>query len=110
MAEYRAWEKQRLEARAREIVETAVENDVAVENLPELAKPTTVSFREQWSALVVDQAKLVDAVSVGQPGTSLDLLKPNMTALNQLARTLKSELDRMDIGVVSEKREVVVSR
>ena len=110
MAQYRAWEKEQLEARARGIVETAIEKDEPVENLPEPTKPSGISFREQWSALVVDQGKLVGAVSKGHPGTSLDLLKPNMTALNQLARTLKSELDRMDIGVVSEKREVIITR
>jgi hypothetical protein len=108
MATFHSEERLRLEARAREIVETAIETDEVVDDLPEPTKVAGLHFRETWSAQVVDLERLILSIAAGEPGTSTDLLKPNMTACHQLARALKDQLAPLNIGIIAKKKETPI--
>ncbi len=108
MANFHGEERLRLEAMAREIVETAIETDEIVDTLPEPTKVTGLHFRETWSAQVVDLEKLITSVAEEVPGTNAELLKPNMTACHQLARALKDQLAPLDIGIIAKKKETPI--
>jgi hypothetical protein len=65
--------------------------------------PTTsgVAFRTTWRAEVYDPKALVIACAKGQ--APLALLQPNMTVLNQQARSLKKELQIPGVRAVSDE-------
>lgn len=71
---------------------------------PAVAEPPKVagiSFREEWSAEVVDFAQLVRASA--EQRASLGLLLPNQTALNQMARALKGAFHVPGVKAVSRR-------
>jgi hypothetical protein len=74
---------------------------VAVVAEPEVAKVSGVSTREAWSAEVLDVLALAKhAIATNQP----NLILPNQTALNQLAKALKENLR---VPGVRPKRDIV---
>ncbi len=58
---------------------------------PTMPKVAGVSFRDHWTAKVVDLRALVAAVAKGEQ--PLELLQADQTALDALARTFKQHLD-----------------
>lgn len=65
-------------------------------------KGTGVSERENWSGEVTDKKALIKAVAAGK--APLNLLEVNTKVLNQLARSLKSELNYPGVRAVSKKK------
>jgi hypothetical protein len=72
----------------------------------ESAAADGVLFQERWEAEVTSLEELVKAVATGR--ASVGLLQANMTALNQVARALKSKLDIP--GVMARKRDTAAIR
>lgn len=72
-------------------VEAVVNMPLAVEPVavaPSIAKPAGLSVRETWKATVINKAALVEYV--GKNPTMLHLVTVDQTALNALARVVKS--------------------
>lgn len=69
--------------------------------LPRIEQPKGVSYRETWSAQVTDLKALCRAVVEGRVPEAA--ITPNMTVLNQQARSLKTSLNWPGVKVVSEK-------
>lgn len=69
--------------------------------LPKVEQPKGVSYREVWSAQVTDLKALCRAVVEGRVPEAA--ITPNMTVLNQQARSLKSALNWPGVKVISEK-------
>jgi len=69
--------------------------------LPKVEQPKGVSYRENWSAQVTDLKALCRAVVEGRVPEAA--ISPNMTVLNQQARSLKSALNWPGVKVISEK-------
>lgn len=67
----------------------------------ETPKIEGVSYREQWRAEVTDMALLAKAA--GANLALVNLLLPNMPALNQMARAMKSAMSIPGVMAVSEK-------
>lgn len=68
---------------------------------PPPARAAGLSFRDNWKAEVIDLPALVKAVAAGhQPIT---LLEPNLTALNGMARSLKSALAIPGVRAVNDR-------
>ncbi len=65
------------------------------------AKVEGVSFRENWKAEVVDLKALLRAVVEGK--VPANVIEPNMTVLNGLARSLKSQINYPGVRAVCEK-------
>ena len=64
-------------------------------------KVSGVTMRTTWKAEVTDKAALIKAVAEGKvPDVALE---PNMTFLNQQARSLKDALDYAGVEALSEK-------
>lgn len=99
--------------------------EMIVENAPTVAAPPPepvsvvrpvverpraegVSFRDSYRAEVTDLQALVQAVAAGaQP---LTLLQPNMTALNQMARALREQMQVPGVRVAVERTAVARAR
>lgn len=111
-AEARKREQDRLQAEA-EAAELAGDTQAAAEILQEAMKPPTptihiesqiaktagVSHRTIWSADVVSLRALI--LYVGEHPELTDLLQPNMTALNGMARALKNGMNIPGVRSVS---------
>src|SRR5215469_14458895 len=67
---------------------------------PPHGRPSGVSVRENWKAVIEDKLKLVRYV--GSNPDHLNLVEPNTVALNQLARALKSAMNIPGVRVVTE--------
>jgi len=67
---------------------------------PPHGRPSGVSVRENWKAVVDDKLKLVRYA--GSNPDHLNLVEPNTVALNQLARALKSAMNIPGVRVVKE--------
>lgn len=92
---------------AQAIIDAPVE--VAPVIVPTAApKLSGVSYRENWSAQVVDIMALIKAVAAGQQPASL--LTVNLPALNQMARALKDSLNIPGVKAVCEKVVAAGSR
>jgi hypothetical protein len=59
------------------------------------------AFQEKWSAQVVDMAELIRAIADGQ--APISLVKVDQTALNGLARSLKSALSIPGVQATCEQ-------
>jgi len=70
----------------------------------EVAKPKGISTRTNYKAEVIDLKLLIDAVAKGAAPQAC--LKPDMSALNNMAKTYR---DQMEIPGVKILRETVVS-
>jgi len=85
----------RLEAEGQEARAAAVRAApppvVLTPPVPTMPKVAGVSFRDHWTAKVVDFRKLVEAVAKGEQ--PLDLLQADQSALDALARTFKQHLN-----------------
>jgi hypothetical protein len=83
-------------------------------NVRNLAVPQPVAsqhVRETWRAIVDDKNKLIAAVNDGAPGTTEDLLQVNQAEANRLARELRDELNRFDIGLkATAERKMIVRK
>ena len=100
LAEKRAQEEPQLaEAQHYEAMGDAKAVDATLngQGLVQVAVPSSVpkvagiSYRETWSADVTDLKALVQAVAAGK--APLDYLQANTVAINQAARSLKTELN-----------------
>jgi hypothetical protein len=84
-----------------EAAQEALEQPIVIEKvaIDEPIKAGGESYRESWSAEVVDIMALVKAVANGsQP---IAYLQPNMTALNSAARTFKGTVQIPGVKIVS---------
>lgn len=89
-----------------ELAAAIIEEPVAppVVTVAKPAPPSGVSFREDWSAEVVDLMALIRHVA--QTPSLVNLLAPNQTALNAMARAQKSALSLPGVRAVSRKTVV----
>lgn len=88
---------------AQELLDTPVETPAVVQR-PSTPKIAGVSFRENWKAVVTDVKKLIQHVAKTPADTNL--LTPNQTALNQMAR---SQRENMKIDGVKAVKDTGVA-
>jgi hypothetical protein len=82
----------------------------AVDLPPDVPKAHGVQYRERWTAEASDLKKLCQAIADGKPGATLDLIKLDTTKANAMARHMKEELTRLDIGLRAVKHTDVAVR
>jgi len=68
--------------------------------LPKVEKPAGISYKKAWSAEVSNKIELIRAVAGGL--YPLELLDPNMVALNGMARALKEGMSVPGVKAVSK--------
>lgn len=68
--------------------------------VPEIAQPSGISLRENWSANVYDMMALVKAVAAGR--APISYLLPNQKLLDMQAKALKSELKISGVKAIKE--------
>lgn len=90
-----------------EAADAILDAPVAVErvNIPEIPKPDGISYRETWSAEVVDLMTLVKAVAEGK--APIAYLEANTQALNTAARAFKGTVE---IPGVRIKKDTILAR
>jgi hypothetical protein len=91
---------EKLEAKADTLASTAA-SIVAPQAQREAPKVSGISTRENWSALVLSLPDLVQAVAAGK--VPIIALEANMKVLNQLAKSLKKELNWPGVRAVVDK-------
>lgn len=96
-------EQGQAEAAAAKRVEPAVAPRI---NAPAAPAVDGVHTREDWKAEVVDIVALCRAIGNGQQ--DVDLVQPNMTAINRIVKALKANTNIP--GVVARREQVVVNR
>ena len=84
--------------------------NTAVRNLavPQVSGSTHV--RETWRAELEDMIKLIAAIHDQRPGATEDLLQLNQAEANRLARELRDELNRFDIGLTATAERKMIVR
>lgn len=83
----------------KEILETEVIAPVVVHQ-PTYKKSNNISTSQRWHAEVVDMRLLCDAIVQGK--ASVNLVKPDMAALNSMARAMKGTMNIPGVKAVSE--------
>lgn len=96
-----------MRAMAHEVLDAPVA-PVAVRPAPATPKVAGISYRDTYSARVVSPAKLI--AFVARHPQFANLLVPNQTALNQLARAQKEMLQIDGVEVVKERVAAAGSR
>jgi len=93
-----------LDAGLPEVADSLMEAPIVIApvRVAALPKADGVSFREVWRAEVTNLADLA-AYAAANPELAVMLIGPNMTGLNQLARTRKSDMNIPGVKAVSEK-------
>lgn len=132
VATFRKQERQQIEAlqeqaaaeaaeqRTKEMAEAEPERAAALANLPVVAeaidaKPTEaegIQFRETWKARFAGDdeeslRELCAAIGASKPGAAVNLVKVNWPAAHALARSMKSDLANLGIGLAAQQKTSV---
>jgi hypothetical protein len=82
----------------------------SVRNLAVPQVSGTTHVRETWRAELQDMNKLIAAIYDRKPAASEDLLQLNQAEANRLARELRDELNRFDIGLTATAERKMIVR